>query len=46
MLTAYREAESALRTAKQQLSQNSQTLRTTLERLSTGLADANFEGSV
>ena len=44
MLTAYREAESALRTAKQQLSQNSQTLRTTLDRLSTGLADANFEG--
>ena len=46
MLTAYREAESALRAAKQQLSQNSQTLRTTLERLSTGLADANFEGDV
>ena len=43
MLTAYREAECALRTAKQELSQNSQTLRTTLDRLSTGLADANFE---
>ena len=46
MLTAYRQAESALRTAQQQLSQNSQTLRNTLERLSTGLADASFEGDV
>ena len=44
MLTAYRQAESALGTAKKQLTQNNQTLRTTLDRLSTGLADANFEG--
>ena len=44
VLTAYRQAESALRTAKQQVSQNSQTLRTTLDSLSTGLADANFKG--
>ena len=44
MLTAYRQAESALRTAQQQLTEDSQTLRTTLERLCTGLADANFEG--
>ena len=44
MLAGYRQAESALRTAKQQLLQNSQTLRTTVDRLSTGLADANFEG--
>ena len=44
VLTAYREAEAALRTANQQLSQNRQTLRTTLDRLSTGLADANVEG--
>ena len=44
MLTAYRQAESALGTAKKQLTQNNQTFRTTLDRLSTGLADANFEG--
>ncbi len=44
MLAGYRQAECALRTAKQQLFQNSQTLRTTVDRLSTGLADANFEG--
>ena len=46
MLTAYRQAESAVRTAQQQLSQDNQTLRTMLDKLSTGLADANFEGDV
>ena len=43
MLTTYRQAESALRTAKQQLSQNGQTLKTTLDSLCTGLASANYE---
>ena len=46
MLTAYRQAESELRTAQQKLSQDRQTLTTTLESLCTGLADAEFEADV
>ena len=42
-LTSYRQAESALRTARQKVSQNHQTLSTRLEGLCTGLTDANHE---
>ena len=44
MLTAYRQAEAALRTAREQVSKNKQTLTTTLSNLCTGLADAGYEG--
>ena len=41
-LTSYQQAESALHTARQQVSQNNQTLGTALESLCTGLADAEY----
>ena len=43
VLASYRRAERALSSAKQQLSQNRQTLETALERLCTGLSDADRE---
>ena len=43
MLTSYRRAEKTLRSAKQQLSQDSQALITALEGLCTGLVDADRE---
>ena len=42
-LTTYRQAESALQTAKQQVSQSNQTLKIALENLRTGLADADYK---
>ena len=46
VLTAYREAESALQTTRKQVSQVTQTLTTNLNSLRTGLADAGFEDDV
>ena len=43
LLTEYRRAESALRTAKEQVAKNNRTLITTLGNLCTGLADAGYE---
>ncbi len=43
LLSAYRQAESTLRTAKQQQSQNVQALTNALDSLRTGLADSDFE---
>ena len=45
-LATYREAESALRTAIQEVSQNNQKLQIALDSLCTGLADADYGADV